>query len=152
MWVAEILRALFAVHDREIRAVTTEDRKAAVEALLQSAFTPGRTVEEKRAEMSKYINPDKYIQHSAVVPDGFDGLMSLVAQFDTQFESYSVEVKRLIAEDDFVWAHCHYRYGPSDPLGKAIVEIFRFEGERMVEHWDVIQDVPTASANSNGMF
>lgn len=129
-----------------------EAKKKAVIELLQVAFTPGRSPDEKRALMAQYINPNKYIQHSAVVPDGFDGLMSLVAQFDEQFGGYSVEVKRVIAEDDFVWAHCHYGYGPSDPLGKAIVEIFRFEDGLMVEHWDVIQDVPADSANTNGMF
>lgn len=132
--------------------MSLEANKASVVALLQAAFTPGASASDKRAVMSRYINPEKYIQHSAVVPDGFDGLMSLVATFDEQFETYGVEVKRLVAEGDFVWAHCHYSYGPSDPRGKAIVEIFRFEDGLMVEHWDVIQDVPERSANQNGMF
>ncbi|KRB52671.1 hypothetical protein ASE02_11860 [Phenylobacterium sp. Root700] len=102
--------------------------------------------------MAKYINPQKYIQHSATVPDGFDGLMRLVAEFDSQFPAYGVSVKRMIAEGDFVVAHCHYSYGLPDDLGKAIVEIFRFEGDQMVEHWDVIQDIPRERANQNSMF
>ncbi|QNA85439.1 polyketide cyclase [Sphingomonas sp. So64.6b] len=129
-----------------------EENKMKVTALLNAAFTPGRLVAEKRAAMATYINPVKYIQHSAVVPDGFDGLMSLVEKFDQQFQSYAVEVKRLIAEGDYVWAHCHYTYGPDDPRGKAIVEIFRFEEGLMVEHWDVIQDVPADMAHTNGIF
>jgi predicted SnoaL-like aldol condensation-catalyzing enzyme len=134
-------------------AQMTEANKAAVTALLEVAFTPGRPIEEKRAAMSRYINPDKYIQHSATVPDGFEGLVSLVAQFDQIFGSaYRVDVKRVIAECDFVWAHCHYHFGPTVPLGKAIVEIFRFEDGKMVEHWDVIQEVPEISANRNGVF
>jgi predicted SnoaL-like aldol condensation-catalyzing enzyme len=128
------------------------DRKARVQALLEIAFTPGRSPAEKRELMSKLINPAKYIQHSATVPDGFDGLMSLVAGFDDQFPSYGVSVKRLIAEGDWVVAHCHYTYGTPGDLGKAIVEIFRFEDDLMVEHWDVIQDVPAQRANANGMF
>jgi predicted SnoaL-like aldol condensation-catalyzing enzyme len=51
-----------------------------------------------------------------------------------------------------VFAHCHYTYGPRDPRGKAIAEVFRFENDRIVEHWDVIQDVPAESKNPNGMF
>ncbi|MGY4395524.1 putative SnoaL-like aldol condensation-catalyzing enzyme [Sphingomonas sp. UYAg733] len=132
--------------------MSIEDNKRAVVDLLKVAFTPGRSPAEKRARMAELINPAKYIQHSAVVPDGFDGLMSLVEQFDVQFDDYGVEVKRVIAEGDEVWAHCHYRYGSDVPRGRAIVEIFRFENGLMVEHWDVIQDVPAKSANSNGMF
>jgi predicted SnoaL-like aldol condensation-catalyzing enzyme len=127
-------------------------RKANVETLLKIAFTKGLSASEKRKQMSRYINPDKYIQHSATVPDGFDGLMALVSNFDEQFDDYAVSVKRMIAEGDYVVAHCHYTYGSRGGLGKAIVEIFRFEGDLIVEHWDVIQDVPAVRANTNNMF
>jgi len=132
--------------------MTKDERKQAITDLLQIAFSPGKTNDEKRALMSKIINAGHYVQHSAVVPDGFDGLMSLIETFDQTFEDYGVKVIRLIADDNYVWAHCHYTYGSSDPRGKAIIEIFRFEGERVVEHWDVIQDVPETFANPNGMF
>lgn len=134
------------------RSQEIKGRKEAVKALLEAAFTPGLGIDEKRALMARYINPNKYIQHSAVVPDGFEGLMGLVARFDDDFGSYAVEVKRMIAEDDLVVAHCHYTYGAKDPQGKSIVEIFRFEDGRMVEHWDVIQDIPEVCANTNGVF
>jgi predicted SnoaL-like aldol condensation-catalyzing enzyme len=127
-------------------------RKASVQTLLEVAFTPGRSPSEKRVLMSRCINRDEYIQHSATVPDGFEGLMSLVEAFDNEFSAYGVSVKRMIAEGDFVVAHCHYTYGRPDDLGSAIVEIFRFEGDLMVEHWDVIQPVPRESLNTNGMF
>jgi predicted SnoaL-like aldol condensation-catalyzing enzyme len=39
-----------------------------------------------------------------------------------------------------------------DDLGQAVVDIFRVEDGRIVEHWDVLQPVPAESANSNGMF
>lgn len=133
-------------------AVESAERKTAVKALLETAFTRGLSVDEKRKTMSRYINPGKYIQHSAVVPDGFEGLMSLVARFDDEYDAYAVDVKRMIAEGDLVVAHCHYTYGSSDPRGKSIAEIFRFENGLIVEHWDVIQDIPEVCANANGMF
>lgn len=133
-------------------AIGNSERKAAVKALLETAFTPGISATEKRKVMSRYINPNKYIQHSAVVPDGFEGLMSLVARFDDEYDSYAVEVKRMIAENELVVAHCHYTYGSRDPRGKSIAEIFRFEGGFIVEHWDVIQDIPEVCANANGVF
>lgn len=129
-----------------------QTRKANVETLLKIAFTRGASASEKRQRMSRYINPNMYIQHSATVPDGFDGLMSLVCKFDEQFDDYAVWVKRLIAEGDYVVAHCHYTYGDGGGLGKAIAEIFRFEGDFIVEHWDVIQDIPAVRANTNSMF
>jgi predicted SnoaL-like aldol condensation-catalyzing enzyme len=40
---------------------------------------------------------------------------------------------------------------PGDP-GLAVVDIFRLEGEEIVEHWDVLQEVPANPVNPNGMF
>jgi predicted SnoaL-like aldol condensation-catalyzing enzyme len=62
-----------------------------------------------------------------------------------------LEVKRAIAEGDFVAVHSHVRQKPGDP-GGAVVHIFRFEKERIVELWDVGQPVPEDSPNQYGMF
>jgi predicted SnoaL-like aldol condensation-catalyzing enzyme len=40
----------------------------------------------------------------------------------------------------------------SDNPGRALADFFRLEDGKVVEHWDVIQDIPKASANNNGMF
>jgi predicted SnoaL-like aldol condensation-catalyzing enzyme len=61
------------------------------------------------------------------------------------------EVKRVIAEGEFVVVHSHVRQKPED-LGAVVVHIFRFESGRIVELWDVGQPVPAESANQFGMF
>lgn len=61
------------------------------------------------------------------------------------------EVKRAVAEGDFVVVHSHVRQRPSD-LGAVVVHLFRFENERIVELWDVGQPIPDESANQYGMF
>jgi predicted SnoaL-like aldol condensation-catalyzing enzyme len=61
------------------------------------------------------------------------------------------EVKRAIAEGQFVAVHSHVRQKPND-LGAAVVHIFRFENGRIVELWDLGQPVPDESPNQYGMF
>jgi predicted SnoaL-like aldol condensation-catalyzing enzyme len=61
------------------------------------------------------------------------------------------EIKHTIAEGSFVVVHSHVRQKPGD-LGAAIVHIFRFEQDRIVELWDVGQPVPDSAANQYGMF
>lgn len=129
-----------------------ERRKHAVRQLLELAFDSSIAIERKRAEMPRYIDATKYIQHSPGIADGLAALLLLIEEFDRDTPGYAVHVKRVFGEGDFVFAHCHYTFGAADLRGKAIAEIFRFEGELMVEHWDVIQDVAASSRNGNGMF
>ncbi len=129
-----------------------EERKAAVRDLLVTAFDPALSIEEKRARMSRHVDPGRYIQHSPGIDHGLEALLDLIAGFDRDFPGYAIDVKRVLAEGDLVFAHCHYTYGSRDPRGKAIAELFRFEGARIVEHWDVIQDVPQHSRSGAGMF
>ena len=127
-------------------------RKQAVRALLEIAFDCAVPLARKRVEMARYINPAKYIQHSPGIANGLESLLLLIEEFDRESPGYAVQVKRVIAEGDLCFAHCHYTFGARDAHGKAIAELFRFEGELIVEHWDVIQDIPAHSRNGNGMF
>jgi predicted SnoaL-like aldol condensation-catalyzing enzyme len=62
-----------------------------------------------------------------------------------------LEVLRALEDGDLVAVHSHVRQKPDD-RGGAVVHIFRFEGDRIVELWDIGQPVPAESPNSNGMF
>jgi predicted SnoaL-like aldol condensation-catalyzing enzyme len=62
-----------------------------------------------------------------------------------------LEVKRVIAEGEFVVTHSHVKQKPGD-LGAAVVHIFRFENGRIVEIWDLGQPLPEESPNIHGMF
>jgi predicted SnoaL-like aldol condensation-catalyzing enzyme len=129
-----------------------DQRKEAVRDLLETAFDCRLSLADKRQRMSRHVAPDRYRQHSPGIDNGLEALLELISGFDRDFPGYAIAIKRMIAEGDLVFAHCHYTYGARDPAGKAIAEVFRFEGERIVEHWDVIQDVPAVSRNGNGMF
>ena len=63
----------------------------------------------------------------------------------------TLEVKHAIEEGDLVAVHSCVRVKPGD-RGIAVVHIFRFEADPIVELWDLGQPVPENSPNENGMF
>lgn len=98
----------------------------------------------------KYISAEKYIQHN---PQGADGRQAFIDGFAAYITSsdYACEIKRVIAEDDLVVVHSHCKENEAD-RGAALIDIFKVENNLIVEHWDVEQAIPGASANSNTMF
>jgi len=56
-----------------------------------------------------------------------------------------------VAEGDLVAVHSRFVREPDD-RGLAVMDFFRLEGGKIVEHWDAIQEVPAEAANSNTMF
>jgi predicted SnoaL-like aldol condensation-catalyzing enzyme len=99
---------------------------------------------------AKYFGP-RYIQHNPSAPDGIEGFKRLVAFLKEKFPNSHSEIKRVIAEGDFVVLHVHSVREPGQ-RGRAIVDMFRLENGKIVEHWDVIQDIPEKPANDNTMF
>jgi predicted SnoaL-like aldol condensation-catalyzing enzyme len=99
---------------------------------------------------AKYFGP-RYIQHNPGAANGPEGFKRLVTFLKEKFPNSRNEIKRVIAEGDLVVLHVHSRRDPTD-RGRAIVDIFKVEDGKIVEHWDVIQDIPEKSANDNTMF
>lgn len=102
------------------------------------------------AAASQYLGGD-YKQHNPTAADGAEGLRAFIDFLKARFPNQRGEIKRVIAEGDLVVLHVHSTRGDATP-GRAIVDIFRIENGKVVEHWDVIQDVPAQPANDNGMF
>ena len=113
-----------------------------------------RLMVEHDPDAVDFLAPE-YHQHNPTIPSGTDGLREMFTSFFEQFPDALIEPKRIIADGDMVAVHAHYRVDP-DGLGQAITDLFRVQkraGEwKVVEHWDVIQDVPETSANDNTMF
>jgi len=99
---------------------------------------------------SKYFGP-RYVQHNPGAANGPEGFKRLVGFLKEKFPTSRNEIKRVIAEGDLVVLHVHSKRSPED-RGRAIVDIFKVENGKIVEHWDVVQDVPEKSANTNTMF
>lgn len=92
-----------------------------------------------------------YKQHAPYAADGHDGLRAWLAGFKQAFPNHRYEVKRVIAEGDYVMLHLHGMGGPN-PHGESVVDIFRVENGKVVEHWDIIQPIPEKADNANSMF
>jgi predicted SnoaL-like aldol condensation-catalyzing enzyme len=86
-----------------------------------------------------------------MVPDGVQGFKTLVELLRTKFPNSHNEIKQVFADGDYVILHVRSVREPGT-RGSAIVDIFRLEQGKIVEHWDVRQEVPEQAANSNGMF
>ena len=99
---------------------------------------------------AKHFGP-KYIQHNPMAADGIEGFKAFIAMRKEKTPHARSEIKRAFADGDFVILHVESHREPGD-RGVAIVDIFRLENGKIVEHWDVIQPIPEKSANSNGMF
>jgi predicted SnoaL-like aldol condensation-catalyzing enzyme len=100
---------------------------------------------------SKFIGA-RYVQHNPLIADGVEGFKRRVSFIKETFPELRAEVKNIVAEGDFVMAHVHGVRVPGQ-RGTAIVDIFRLDEDGMlVEHWDVMQDIPEHAENQNGMF
>lgn len=122
-----------------------EANKAVVTAFYDAAIN-----RKDFAAASQYLGP-QYIQHNPTAHDGAEGLKGFIDFLTARFPNQKGEIKRVIAEGDLVMLHIHSTRGDDTP-GRAIVDIFRVADGKVVEHWDVIQDIPANAANTNGMF
>jgi predicted SnoaL-like aldol condensation-catalyzing enzyme len=99
---------------------------------------------------SKYLGP-VYKQHNPTAADGPEGLKGFIAYLKTTYPKTHSEVTMAFADGDYVILRVHAVRTPGT-AGNAIVDIFRLEGGKVVEHWDSVQPVPDKAANGNGMF
>ena len=91
----------------------------------------------------RYWSPD-YIQHSAGIGQGRDGLFALVRSVHRQYESALA-----VAESDYVMVHGRFS-GGGRPT-RIVVDILRVDGGRLTEHWDVMRDEATRASSKSGV-
>jgi predicted SnoaL-like aldol condensation-catalyzing enzyme len=123
-----------------------EANKATVRDLMNLAFN----LKKPEEAAAKYIGP-YYRQHNPTAGDGTEPFISFVHEFAKAFPALRFDLKRQVAEGDLVVQHSHIIREEGDS-GLAVVDIFRLENGKVVEHWDVIQEVPKSPANDNTMF
>lgn len=122
-----------------------ESNKQTVLAFYEAAMN------NKDFETAASLIGRRYVQHNPRIADGVDGLNGFVDYLRETFPELRADVRSIFADGDFVIAHVHGVRVPGQ-RGSAIVDIFRLEDGKIVEHWDVSQPVPEEAENPNGMF
>jgi predicted SnoaL-like aldol condensation-catalyzing enzyme len=86
-----------------------------------------------------------------VIEDGREGLVKFISWLRSAYQESHMEIKRAFTEGDMVILHCRWVRSPGE-RGDAVVDFFRVEDGKVVEHWDVIQPIPETASNNNTMF
>lgn len=135
-------------HTNGSAAGHTEAERANVRAAVAFYET---LLNQKDIEAARQYVGANYRQHSPLARDGFEGLREFLVPMFEQHPHMRCEIKRVFADGDFVILHVHARLGPED-RGAAVVDIFRLEAGKIVEHWDVLQQIPPSAPNDNSMI
>ena len=106
---------------------------------------------QKDADAALAYVGDRYVQHNPGAADGPEGFRKYIAFLRQKFPNLHSEIKRSFVDGDYVILHVHSVREPGT-RGNAIIDIFKLENGKIVEHWDVVQPVPEAPANNNTMF
>lgn len=124
----------------------TEANKALAVALIEDVLM-GRDP----ARITDYISAETYAQHNPMIADGLSGLFEAVETLTAQDNMFVyTEIHAVLGEGNFVLTVSE---GEWSGQTHAFYDLFRMDGGIIVEHWDVIQPVPTEGlANTNGMF
>jgi predicted SnoaL-like aldol condensation-catalyzing enzyme len=126
------------------RALTGARKKAAIEFLRLSASG------QVRKAYRSYVGPG-FRHHNPYFRGDAETLIAAMEENAAQNPNKVLEVLRVLEDGNLVAVHSRVRLKPDD-LGMGLVHIFRFEGDRIVELWDIGQPVPEDSPNEHGMF
>jgi predicted SnoaL-like aldol condensation-catalyzing enzyme len=147
--IAIVVAILLALAAPAAPAATSEAQQEANRKAVLAFYEKG--LNQKDADAALAYVGDRYVQHNPNAADGPEGFRKFIAFLRDKFPNSHSEIKRSFVDGDYVILHVHAVREPGT-RGTAIVDIFKLENGKIVEHWDVSQPIPETSANDNTMF
>ena len=123
----------------------TESKEVRNKALVLKAFDTLFNKRDYKAAES-FWSPN-YIQHSAHIPPGREGLIGLIKSVPDNFH---YENGLTVANGDYVLLHGRFS-GMGLPANWIVVDTVRLENGQLAEHWDVVEDEATREASVSGL-
>ena len=124
----------------------TEANKALAVSLIEDVL-----MGKNPNKITDYISAETYHQHNPDIKDGLKGIVEAVEYLTSQNNMFQyTKIHKVLGEGDFVLTVSE---GNWNNTKNVFYDLFRIENDKVVEHWDVIQPIPTEGlANDNGMF
>ena len=126
----------------------TEANKATVKAFVTDILLNGEA-----DKMTDYVSTETYLQHNSGIADGLEGLGGALQYFaENGLLLQYDKLHRVLGEGNFVLTISEGKFGKGDHV--AYYDLFRLEGGKIVEHWDIIETILPEDQwkNSNGKF
>ena len=126
----------------------TEEEERNLEAVLEFYDV---IINGQQYERAGEFLDDNYIQHKPDAETGVEGVLDFVRSVYRQAPNHRARVVRSFADGDHVILHVHIMNAP-EVKDIAVMDIFRVENGKLLEHWDVASPVPETAKNRNGVF
>lgn len=131
-----------AVEDLE----QTDANKALATSLIEDVL-----MGKNPSKITEYISSEQYHQHNPGIKDGLSGIVEAVEYLSSQNNMFKyTKIHKVLGEGNFVLTVSE---GEWSGKPQVFYDLFRMKAGKIVEHWDVIQEIPSEGlAHSNGMF
>ncbi len=101
-------------------------------------------------KITEYISTEQYDQHNPMVKDGLDGLNEAIEYLTSQNNMFKYKkIHNVLGEGNFILVMSE---GEWNGKNQAFYDLFRVKNGKIVEHWDIIEEIPTEMAHNNGKF
>lgn len=124
----------------------TAENKALAKALIEDVL-----MGKNPSKITEYISAEQYDQHNPGIEDGLNGIVAAVEYLTAQDNMFQYhKIHKILGQGNFVLTVSEGEWSGKQ---QVFYDLFRVENGQMVEHWDVIQEIPTENlANANTMF
>jgi len=124
----------------------TEQNKAIATAMVEDVL-----MGKNPNKLTEYVSAEHYHQHNPGIKDGLSGIVEAVQQLTAQNNMFKyTKIHKVLGEGNFVLTISEGQWNGKQ---QAFYDLFRVTNGQVVEHWDVIQEIPTEGlANENTMF